>query len=213
MHFSRFPQEGVNLVSRPQPSDLLGFIDGIYPLSDGAKDFISQHVSLHRYSKKELILKEGSICNDIYFIRKGIVRGFIYEGKREVTTLFCKENEMITSVSSIESRKPSFQTFQAIENVELFSMGLDHLQTLFRRFPETNYVARIFLQHYFGESEKIALIARLKNAESKYVFFLGYYKDLAERLPLHYIASFLSVTNETLSRIRKGRIAGITKGF
>ena len=148
------------------------------------------------------------MCNDIFFIRKGVVRGLISEGQREITTFFSKENEIITSVSSIESRKPSSQTFQAIEEVELFSMGLDELQMLFRQFPEVNQLARKLLQPYFAEAEKIALITRLKNAESKYIFFQHHFKELAARLPLMYVASFLSVSNETISRIRK-KLSGI----
>lgn len=193
----------VRKVHLAELSPLFVFIDSVYPLSEGAKEFISQHVYSCSYSKKEIILNEGSICNDIYFIKNGVVRGFIRDGSREITTSFTKENEMVTSVSSMESRRPSSQSFQAIENVELFVMGLDHLQVLFRDFPESNSIARKFLQHYFAESETIALISRLKNADSKYTFFLRQYKELADRLPLRYVASFLSVTNETLSRIRR----------
>ena len=206
MHSSVLLQGGMKPVHHSELSSLFSFTDNIYPLSKGAKDFVLQHVFSSKFLKKEIILKEGSICNDIYFIKKGIVRGVIYEGKREITTFFSKENEMITSVSSIESRRASAQSFQAIENTEIFSMGLDHLQVLFRQFPEANCLDRIFLQHYYAESETIALIGRLKNAESKYAFFLSRYKELAGRLPLRYVASFLSVTNETLSRIRKKRI-------
>lgn len=203
MQSSGLRQGRTRAAQLPELSQLFGFIDNICLLSEDAKMFIAKHVIFCTYSKKEIILKEGSICNDILFIKKGVIRGLINEGKREITTWFAKENEIVTSVSSMESRRPSLQTFQAIENVELFSMGLDHLQLLFRQYPESNNAARILLQHYYTESEVIALITRLKNAESRYSFFLKQYKDLANRLPLRYIASFLSVTNETLSRIRR----------
>ena len=199
---------GIRAAYPAELSSLFSFTDSVHPLSNEAKDFFVQHVYFSSYARKEVILQEREMCNDIYFIRKGVVRGLISEGQREITTFFSKENEIITSVSSIESRKPSSQTFQAIEEVELFSMGLDELQMLFRQFPEVNQLARKLLQHYFAEAEKIALIARLKNAESKYIFFQHHFKELASRLPLMYVASFLSVSNETISRIRK-KLSGI----
>jgi len=82
-------------------------------------------------------------------------------------------------------------------------MTLADLQDLYEQFPEFNIVSRKLLQQYYSDAETRAFIARLTNAETKYKQFLARYSHLGNRIPLTYIASFLGITLETLSRVRR----------
>ncbi|HEX4373728.1 MAG TPA: hypothetical protein VHZ50_10530, partial [Puia sp.] len=113
------------------------------------------------------------------------------------------ENELVTSISSLESDDPSIENMQAIEACEMFSLSFADLQHLYAQAPEFNIVIRKLLQQYYRDAERRAFIARLTNAENKYKYFLTRYSHLANRIPLKYIASFLGITLETLSRVRK----------
>ena len=95
------------------------------------------------------------------------------------------------------------ENMQAIENCELLALTWSDFQNLYIRFPEFNTVARKLLQKYYQDAEGRAFIARITNAENKYRLFLTSYGHLANRIPLKYIASFLGITLETLSRVRK----------
>ncbi|MES1223398.1 MAG: Crp/Fnr family transcriptional regulator, partial [Bacteroidota bacterium] len=144
----------------------------------------------------------------IYFIKKGAVRGFIKENGKDITTWITAENEMVTSISGLESHEPSIENMQAIEDCDMLAITYDDLKNLYIRHPEFNVVIRKLLQQYYRDAEGRAFIARLTNAETKYKHFLSKYPHLVNRIPLKYIASFLGITLETLSRIRKRLSSG-----
>jgi len=188
------------------PPDLSSVIDTLnyfYPLSEGIKDYFRKHSYPCSFRKGKLLLKAGEICEHIYFIRKGAVRGFIKEGTKDITTWITAENEVVSSISSLDMREPAQENMQAIENCEMLALTYADFQELYIKFPEFNIVARKLLQKYYKDAEGRAFIARVTNAEKKYQLFLIRYGHLANRIPLKYIASFLGITLETLSRVRK----------
>ena len=131
------------------------------------------------------------------------MRGFIKEGKKDITTWITAENEVVSSISTLDSRTPAMENMQAIDNCELLALTYPDFQDLYIKFPEFNIVVRKVLQKYYQDAEGRAFIARLTNAEKKYQLFITRYGHLANRIPLKYIASFLGITLETLSRVRK----------
>ena len=188
------------------PLDLSSVIDTLnyfYPLSEGIKDYFRKHSYYCTFRKGKLLLKADEICEHIYFIKKGAVRGFIKDGTKDITTWITAENEIVTSISSLDIREPAQENMQAIENCEMLALTYADFQDLYIKFPEFNIVARKLLQKYYQDAEGRAFIARVTNAEKKYQLFLIRYGHLANRIPLKYIASFLGITLETLSRVRK----------
>jgi len=187
----------------PDISSVIATLDHFYPLSEGIKNYFKKHSYSCSFRKGKLLLKAGEICEHIYFIKKGVVRGFIKEGKKDITTWITAENEVVSSISALDERTPAMENMQAIENCELFALTYSDFQDLYVKFPEFNIVARKVLQKYYQDAEGRAFIARLSNAENKYRLFIRRYGHLANRIPLKYIASFLGITLETLSRVRK----------
>lgn len=189
--------------SPPDISSVIASLDYFYPLSEGIKDYFRKHSFSCSFRKGKLLLKAGEICEHIYFIKKGAVRGFIKEGTKDITTWITAENEVVSSISALDKREPAMENMQAIENCELLALTYADFQNLYTRFPEFNIVARKILQKYYKDAEGRAFIVRLTNAENKYRLFITRYGHLANRIPLTYIASFLGITLETLSRVRK----------
>jgi len=187
----------------PDISSVITTLNYFYPLSEGIKDYFKKHSYTCSFRKGKLLLKAGEICEHIYFIKKGAVRGFIKEGKKDITTWITAENEVVSSISALDVRAPAFENMQAIENCELLALTYADFQDLYIKFPEFNIVARKVLQKYYKDAEGRAFIVRLTNAENKYRLFITRYGHLANRIPLKYIASFLGITLETLSRVRK----------
>ena len=187
----------------PDVSSVIDTLNYFYPLSEGIKDYFRMHSYSCSFRKGKLLLKAGEICEHIYFIKKGAVRGFIKEGTKDITTWITAENEVVSSISSLDMLEPAQENMQAIENCELLALSYADFQDLYIKFPEFNIVARKLLQKYYRDAEGRAFIARVTNAEKKYRLFLIRYGHLANRIPLKYIASFLGITLETLSRVRK----------
>ena len=193
-------------MKQPEPAalaSLLTALNQLYPLSPEAEQYLRDHVTPCTVAKRKLLLKEGMTCEHIYFIVKGALRGFIREGAKDITTWITVENELVSSILSLDEQVKAIENIQALEKCELLSLTLAELETMYERFPECNILARKILQRYYADAEKRAFIARLTKAENKYRHFLLRHQALSNRIPLKYIASYLGVTLETLSRIRK----------
>ena len=182
---------------------LVATLNHFHPLSKGIQEYLKDSCDPCSFQKGQLLLKEGQVCEHIYFINTGAIRGFVKEGNKDITTWITAEHELVTSIYGLENNEPATENIQAIENCELLSLSNIDVKNLYDQFPEFNIVSRKLLQQYYKDAEGRAFIARLTNAENKYRHFLKRYRHLANRVPLKYIASFLGMTVETLSRVRK----------
>jgi CRP-like cAMP-binding protein len=98
--------------------------------------------------------------------------------------------------------EPAEECIQAIEDCELVAMHYDAMQEMYERFPEMNRVGRMLLEQYYAASEERVYICRIPGAQQRYKHFLDSRPELANRIPLKYVASYLGITLETLSRLR-----------
>jgi CRP-like cAMP-binding protein len=190
-------------VHSPDIAPLLAVLRHVHPLTPGAEAFLRTHITGCPMRKRKLLLKEGSPCEHIYFIVKGALRGFIREGHKDITTWINTEGHLVSSIFSLGGGGPGVENIQALENGELLVLSYRDLETLYEQFPESNLLARKLLQLYYADAERRAFIARLTKAENKYRHFLLHHQQLSNRIPLKYIASYLGMTLETLSRVRK----------
>ena len=183
-------------------SPLSDFVKHIHPVSDELLDIIDEYSFTCSVSKGKYILKSGDLCKDLYLIKKGIARSYIKDSSKDITTWITAEGEIITSIRGFHMQQPSMENIQAIEDCELIGASYEGLEDIYERFPEMNIVGRKLLVQYYIDAEERAYIARLSNASTKYGYFLETKGHLANRIHLKYIASFLGMTIETLSRIR-----------
>ena len=178
------------------------FVKNINPISTEAQAFLNQKSYPGHLNKGELLVTAGSMCSHIYLIRKGILRSFVKEGSKEITTWISSEQELATCITSFGLQQPARENIQALEDCELTALSLVDLQHLYDHFPEANVIGRKILEKYYRDAEERAFIARLMEATSKYKHFIATKSDLLNRVPLKFIASYLGMTLETLSRIR-----------
>jgi CRP-like cAMP-binding protein len=187
----------------PDITPLLAVLQPLYPISPEIENYLKEHLTVVTVRKRKMLLKEGTVCEHMYFVVKGAIRGFVREGHRDISTWITVENQLVSSIFGLNKRSPSAENIQALENCELLAMTLDDLETLYERYPESNILARKLLQIYYADAERRAFIARLTKAENKYRHLLLHHQHLSNRIPLKYIASYLGMTLETLSRVRK----------
>jgi CRP-like cAMP-binding protein len=183
-------------------SPLATFVKFIYPINDDIVDYINKNTFSLNISKGHFLLKTGEVCRHLYLIRKGVIRAFIKDGSKEITTWITSENEIVTSIRGFNQQLPSLENMQSIEDCSLVCAQYETLQYLYDHYPEMNIVARKILEQYYGDAEERAFISRIPNASKRYKHFIETKGDLANRIPLKYIASYLGMTLETLSRIR-----------
>jgi CRP-like cAMP-binding protein len=195
-------QKNIDLEFASASWPLAEFISQFYPISDEIKDFIVSATTYQKAPKGTLLLKPGDLCNDYYYIHKGILRSYIKYDDKEITIWINPEGEITTSIRSMAGSRISQEYIQVIENAELVVIPFEAMQELYERFPEMNKVGRMLLEEYYAASEERVFIARIPNAQSRYEHFINSRPELLNRIPLKYVASYLGITLETLSRLR-----------
>lgn len=180
----------------------LEFIRNLHPLGEEVLNYARDHFQPCHISKGSLLVKSGDSCNELYFVEKGVLRGFVKQENREITTWITAEKELVTSISSYYQHIPSIENIEALEDCRLLLIRREDLEYMYEQFPEVNVLVRKVLEKYYQDAEERAYIARLTDATAKYHRFINTQSHLLNRVPLKYIASFLGMTLETLSRIR-----------
>jgi CRP/FNR family transcriptional regulator, anaerobic regulatory protein len=186
--------------------NLLYLFNSIHPLTEAAKSFLDAKIRVYEFSKKAYLLKEGQVCNDIYFIESGLIKSFYKKEDKEVTSWFMKENDIVISVKSFLKREKSYEYIQAIENSVVHAISHDDLDELYKVSLEFNIIGRIVTETYYVLSEERLFSMRKQKAEERFAFLLKEHPEIIQRAPVKDIASYLGISQETLSRIRSKMI-------
>lgn len=181
---------------------LRSFIEQRVRLEEGAWESFEKALSLRRLKKKELFLREGQICRQLGFITKGYVRLFYMLNGEEVTKDFNFENFFCGSYASFSLQQPSRFNVVAMENVELYTVGRDDLFKLFDDYASLQKLGRLLMEVMFIRKELREASFLLDSAEQRYAELLAQNDQILQRVPLKYLASYLGMSAETLSRIR-----------
>ncbi|MBO9633369.1 MAG: Crp/Fnr family transcriptional regulator [Chitinophagaceae bacterium] len=184
---------------------LIDFLQSLHTINDEIVDYFRKHVTEKKVTRGKLLLTAGEVCENHYFIKKGLVRGFIIEDGKEITTWICREGEVITSIVNLLNMDAMGENMKTLENSELIVLPTSHIQYLYDHYPEFNIVGRKLLERYYYDAQQRAIICRIPNASKRYEHFINTRPELVNRVPGKYIASFLNMTEETLSRVRSAR--------
>ena len=181
---------------------LIIYCKTIHPISENLEAALIKHSKVKEYKSGEFILKQGMIANHACFVVSGLARSFYLKGSEEVTTKFLGESSLITSIYSFYSRKPGQENIVALENTKLICVHYNTMQKLFKEHMEFNTIVRVITERYLLSSEIEIYNLRNQSAEERYRFFLKHHPTLLQRVQLKYIASYLDMSVETLSRMR-----------
>lgn len=183
-------------------SPICDFFASIHPLSKDAAACIAHGTFPEKIAKGKYLIKPGTNNTCLYFIVKGVIRGFIKEQGKEITTWINEENEIVGSIRNLGLDIPSEEYLQAVETTRLIALPVELIEHLYTHFPEMNIIGRKILEENYRGAEERAYICRLPSAEKRYKRFLQKRGSLLNRIPLRLVASYLGMTVETLSRIR-----------
>ena len=168
---------------------------GFYALL--SESLISQTLPRHT-----LLLHPGQVADKIYFVERGLVRGYWLNEGHEHTAWFMKEGDFVLSPVSFYTQSPSNEYIDLLEETTLHSISRARLNKLYQDYPAFNEVGRILTESYYVQSEQRTGTLRLADAASKYAYFQRAYPGLISRVSLKLVASFLNLSPETLSRLR-----------
>lgn len=179
------------------------FLETFSPLSPRAKAAFEEVLLRQVCPKKTFLYRANEVCNRLYFVEKGILREyFLNEKDEEITNWLGLEHTLATSMYSFIARTPTQMHMQVLEDATLISVSYDDLQQLYERFHEIERLGRIVTEQYFLETEEIKRSFQYLSATQRYESLLVHQPELLRRIPLGYLASYLGISLETLSRIR-----------
>ncbi|WKK78108.1 Crp/Fnr family transcriptional regulator [Marivirga salinae] len=167
------------------------------------KNFLERAFIYKKVPKKVRLVDYGQVSNELYFINKGIIRLFYPKDGEEITGYLFKENLFSSSYDSFLTQTPSLQILETLEDCELLVITKDSLNQLYEQMPAMHIFTRKMAEQRFINAQRILSSFILDSPEERYLKFETANKDLLQRVPQHYIASFLGITPVSLSRIRK----------
>ena len=175
----------------------------ITPLTDEECDLISNSMVINEYRKGSVLIKEGQMAVDTYFILKGLIREYVLIDGEERTTNFFTEGQWVISLSNFDPQARATHNLECAEDSSLVVGNEREAQEMFKRFPRFETISRVIMEAHFAEQKKFLTSFITESPEQRYLNLLNRRPDIFQRVPQYQIASYIGVKPESLSRIRK----------
>jgi CRP-like cAMP-binding protein len=167
------------------------------------KERIEQFFQPHSIAKNELLLDIDQRTDYLYFIKKGIVHTYYFSEGKEITSWFYAENNFMTAWYSFFSRATSFEAIRALEDCELYRISYSNYYKLIEQSKQFNRFAQLMTEEIVVVTDFYSKGWMQSSAHERYTQLKEFFPIIEQRVNLGRIASFLGITQETLSRIRK----------
>jgi CRP/FNR family transcriptional regulator, anaerobic regulatory protein len=179
------------------------FIDNIFILpTEVLNEFLDKFKETH-YPKNSFLLKEGNVCKHVWLIEKGLVRQYYMDDGRERNTWFSSENSVITDIPSLFNNEAAQENIQSIEDSIIYRISLvDILELQEKHHTFCLWYIKMVEKFYFSQVENRIEQLQFYNATQRYEALLQMNPTFSQRISLGNIASYLNISQETLSRIR-----------
>jgi CRP-like cAMP-binding protein len=181
------------------------YFEEIKPIHQADWEFFASKLQFQIFKKKEIILEAGHIENYISFIKQGKTRFYIpkEEEDKEITFGFSFSGEFVSAYDSFLTRLPSLYQIEALSETQLWQISYDDLQEVYQQSEDGNFIGRMIAEKLLLIKSKRELSLLHETAEQRYLNLFKERPNLFHEIPLKYIASYIGVTPQALSRIRK----------
>lgn len=182
---------------------ILNRLSQFIALDKSEQDYFITKLQVIEYNKKEMVLQEGQVCKHAYFINSGCFRYYYNVDGQENTAQFFFENGWYTDYDSFLTGKPTQQNIETLEKTQLLLLSAKDLQQLYLDIPKFERFGRLMAENAFLGIRQRSEMLENQNAEERYLTLMKERPKVFERIPQHYIASYLGIKPPSLSRIRK----------
>ncbi|MFY7900929.1 MAG: Crp/Fnr family transcriptional regulator [Chitinophagaceae bacterium] len=164
---------------------------------------LEDKLKLKTFKKGDAIVKQGDVSNYVYFIEKGFCRIYNTINQKEISTGFIGENEYVSIYDSFLTRKPATENLECLEDIILFALHYDDMQFLYNQYPVFQIFGRKIAEMLFIHVSQRSNALLLLTPEQRYQRMIDNGSNLLQKVPQYMLASYIGVTPEHLSRIRK----------
>jgi CRP-like cAMP-binding protein len=194
---------GTKIIAKYNMRKLINTISNYITVSEEDIQVIEQLFSKKELKENDYLLKSGNVCQEYVFVDKGLLRHCINNDGKEVVYYFSAESDFVCDYESFISRTSSVKSIIAMEDTVVFSISYNNLQQFYSKIPNGEKFGRLYLESVFSKTINHIVSTFTESAEQRYLDFLTTFKHIQHRIPQYYIASFIGVTPQSLSRIRK----------
>jgi CRP-like cAMP-binding protein len=184
-------------------SQFHSYIETISPLSADGWEALTAATTPLVLSKGASLLKEGYVCNSICFIEQGYCKAYYISDGLPINTNFFFENDFATNAGSLISGARSAYNIEACEQMQVISLDKSMLLAAYAKSHEVETLGRKILELITSRQEQHGDMLKLLNAEQRYLYLSTHNQELLQRVSLSQLASYIGVTRETLSRVRR----------
>lgn len=171
--------------------------------SDELQDIVS-HFEEEIIPKNTLLIREGQVCRKLYYVKEGMGRSYyLKDDGKEVTQWFFNEGKFMTSVDSFFQQSPSLYYLETLEDSIVYSISNTQMDFLLSKYHKMEQIARLASIEMLSKVVNKLNAIQFQTARERYEYMLAEFPDISYRVPLGHVASYLGMTQETLSRIRK----------
>jgi len=179
------------------------FINNITPLPEKVLLEVKNKFKKKSYLKGTQIIEQGKTCKYLYYIDKGLARSYyINEKGKDITVWFFSEDNIMTGVESFFQQKPSMYEIEFLEDSVVYQISYDDLNELFDKYHIIERFGRLLAIQLLTDMADKLNAMQFQSAKERYLFMIKKFPNISYRAPLGHIASYLGITQETLSRIR-----------
>lgn len=182
---------------------LLSYFSRILPLSQEEINGIVATLTVRTFPKGTILLKEGDVSMEAYFVLEGCVRQYFLVNGEEKTNNFFTEEQWVISMQSMSSNSPSKHFLECVDECVLVVGNRAKEEQLYAKFPKLETVSRKVMEKVFAEQQELSGSYFTDTPEERYLNLMRTRPDLFQRVPQYIIASYVGVKPESLSRIRK----------
>ena len=175
----------------------------ITPLSEEESKAITESMVVKTFNKGTLLLKEGQLSLDTYFVMEGCIREFILVDGEEKTTNFFTEDQWVISLNNFNPKARTTHNLQCVEDTTVVVGNEQGAQEMFKEFPRFETISRVVMEVFFAEQKELLTSFLTGTPEQRYLKLLQTRPHLFQRIPQYQLASYIGVKPESLSRIRK----------
>lgn len=182
---------------------LRSFIDQLIRVSDEDWEYHRKLLQYERIQKGDYLLQAGQVCRRVSFVASGLVRAYKTIRDQEFTMFFAFGGEYITDYASFLTRTPSDTYLHALEPSEVVHLNYEDMQLGYEQYPVWQKYGRLIAEHIYILLDRRTHMLQTFSPEEMYLSLLREAPRVIEKVPQHYIASYLGIQPESLSRIRK----------
>jgi CRP-like cAMP-binding protein len=184
-------------------TELFKVLSAIHPMSKSFKRALEKELIPLSFPRHHLLLATPNISGHVYFLSSGFAMAYVFINGNKVVEAFWKSGQILLSSNSFFEQVPSVESIQLMAKSDLLCISYDSVQRLFAAYPEATHLYRIIMNRHYEQNGNRFQDFRRLSAQQRLEKLLGIFPDIEQTVPQESIASYLGITPQSLSRLKR----------